>query len=372
MHVLSLIAVLVMEVAMATIPGLPPVPPQGSPSSAQILARLYSRSLDKINDDLARALKQTGGAIAADERGVLTGDNFRAARAASLKVSVERRLRELRASTAPLARKAAEESVQLGVRQGAEEVRRIGLRAPRGGVNFALGEFDERAVEIAARDMQARLDGAALDHATRAQRVFRAISGGPLFGRDNAVTEAIAGGIISGDYREVREQVRSLLNEATGGDAEDSYRKVGNRQIQVGGLTTNIRHYTEMLVITRTREATVASRHERLRTNGIGLVQITGRVSVNFCTRFLGMVFALDEASRVVDGRTYPLLSSLQRKGPPFHVQCSKGTAAFVPELVSPRRVQAFERANTSFEFALRNGTLYTDLTVREASRRAG
>lgn len=340
------------------------LPPQGSPGSAAILTQIYSRSLDRINADLAKALEKTGGSIEVDKRGVLTGANFRAARAASLKVSVERELRKLQAQSGPIVRQAAEQAVTLGVRQGAEEVRRLGLSGP--GVGFALGEFDRRAVELVAADMQSRLLGAAADHAQRAQSVFRAVSGGSLVGRDNDISGVVASAIVTGDFESAGREMRQLINQAYGGDAADSIRKIGRKQIEVGGWSGSIAAYADMLLLTRTREATVTARHGRLTQNGIGLVQITGRRSPNFCTRYLGMVFALAPEYQVVNGKTYPLLSSLEKKGPPFHPRCSKGTAAFIPELVSSARVAAAEEANKLYQQAVESNRTLASLTVSE------
>lgn len=360
--VAALLAALVTEVVAMT---LPPNPPSGAPSVAEQIARVYERGLRQINSDLAVALKQTGGAIAADDRGVLTGANFRASRAAALKIRVERRLAELRLATGSALRQSAESSVQLGARQGQAELRRVGLVAP--GAKFDLGGFDARAVELAAADMAARLARAAGDHAQRVQDFFRGVSQGPAFGRDADVTGAVAQALITGDFDAARREVRGIIAEGAGLDPlSDSARKIAKTQIDVGGWTGSIREYTEMLVLTRTREATVTARHDRLRTNGVGLVQITGRRSVNFCTRFLGMVFALGPEYQSVDGKTYPLLSSLERKGPPFHPRCSKGTAAYIPSLVSPARAAAADTAEQGYKRALASGTLYTDLRVKE------
>jgi hypothetical protein len=62
----------------------------------------------------------------------------------------------------------------------------------------------------------------------------------------------------------------------------------------------------------------------------INLVTIVGKVSDNFCSAFLGMVFSLDGKSD-----KYPAYSELPGDGPPFHPSCSKSTRAFVPELAT-------------------------------------
>lgn len=46
-----------------------------------------------------------------------------------------------------------------------------------------------------------------------------------------------------------------------------------------------------------------------------------------------------------MDGVAYPALAGLPGGGPPFHPNCSKGTAAYVPELVSASRASLHARA---------------------------
>lgn len=161
-----------------------------------------------------------------------------------------------------------------------------------------------------------------------------------IFRSSNAATAARAGGELV--------QAEEVLQ---------TYRQLGAQIIQVGRAEMSVRSYASLLVRTRTREATVAARHERLLVSGIGLVQITGRVSSNFCTAFIGLVLSLGD-ERVIDGVRYPAIASLPGGGPPFHPNCTKGTAAYIPDLVSAGRVRSQARALIEFDTRVRQDRL--------------
>jgi hypothetical protein len=91
-----------------------------------------------------------------------------------------------------------------------------------------------------------------------------------------------------------------------------------------------------MVVRTKTREAVVAGRTERFSGLGLDLVAITGRLSDNFCTAFLGQVFSISGKHP-----KYPPLSSLPGGGPPFHPNCSKGVRPYIEDLATPGQQKA-------------------------------
>jgi hypothetical protein len=99
-------------------------------------------------------------------------------------------------------------------------------------------------------------------------------------------------------------------------------------------MNFDVGYYAEMVARTKTREASVDARHERLSELGLDLVAIVGRISKNFCTAFLGQVFSLSGNSD-----KYPAYSSLPGGGPPFHPNCSKSTRPFVEELASDKQL---------------------------------
>jgi hypothetical protein len=176
-------------------------------------------------------------------------------------------------------------------------------------------------------------------------------------GGETAVNTAIARGILSGDPRITDRAIREIFADPNSPEAE-SYRKLGNRQITVGKATMSVGQYAATVTRTRMREATVTARHERLAWLGVNLVQITGRNSANFCTAFLGLVCSLDGFSGEVNGVTVIPLASLPGGGPPFHPNCSKGTAAFVASVVSPARLSAGAEAFRVYEDRRASGDL--------------
>lgn len=203
------------------------------------------------------------------------------------------------------------------------------------------------------------LRAAARAHGTNGLAVFRSLSdsfanvGGSA---EPAVNRAIARGLISGDVRVAEGAIRDLFRDRNAPERE-SYRKLGNKIVTVGKAEMTVRAYAMTVVRTRTREATVSARHERLGASGISLVQITGNNSTNFCTAFIGLVCSL-AGEQTIDGVTYPALSSLPNGGPPFHPNCSKGTAAYVPDLVSANRASLHARAARVFVSRRNTGRL--------------
>jgi hypothetical protein len=77
---------------------------------------------------------------------------------------------------------------------------------------------------------------------------------------------------------------------------------------------------------------------DRLVSLDLDLVSIIGRVSKNFCTAYLGLVFSIGGKSD-----KYPALTELPSDGPPFHPNCSKSTRPFIPELASGKQLELSE-----------------------------
>ncbi len=315
------------------------------------LVRLYDAGMDDINRMVGRALAEL--AEQPDRR----ASQFRLARAARLARSVEDLLIRTNARGAVTLTAATRAAVGRAITLAEAQMAEIGLDpADRlgvtPGVSFArVNEGDVRKVaeDTAARataEAGGKLRAASQLHGANATLVFRSLSdsianrAGEI---EPSVNLAIARGLIAGDPAIADRAIRDLYRDPKRPEAE-SYRRLGNKIIQVGRAEMSVRQYTMTVVRTRTREATVAARHERLGLSGISLVQITGRNSTNFCTAFLGLVCSLS-GEQTVEGVTYPALSSLPSGGPPFHPNCSKGTAAFVPELVSSGRTAQHARA---------------------------
>lgn len=254
----------------------------------------------------------------------------------------------------------------------------LGSEGGPGRVGFV--NINAEAVDVIARDTAARetaralaeMGRAAEAHAANAGQVFRTLSRSVLQeqgrGGETAVNTAIARGILSGDPRITDRAIREIFADPNSPEAE-SYRQLGNRQITVGKATMSVAQYAATVTRTRMREATVAARHERLGSLGVNLVQITGRQSDNFCTAFVGLVCSLDGFSGEVGGVTVIPLDSLPGGGPPFHPNCSKGTAAYIPDLVSAERRQAAAEAVTTVARREREGTLLRPMNSRAPAR---
>lgn len=321
---------------------------------SEALASIYGRAAQDINERLAASIRRL-----ASEPGSSAG-TFAASRSALLLRQIDSILdglgrtgpRAVRALTADAWGKGAEAAVA--------EARALGWVPPTSGGREAMNpdftRIDTGAVEAIASDTAARLTRGARQHGANAVSLFRTLGlSGELRRRvsEPALNEAIARGLIQGNPRTIETNVRELFRDGKD-PAALTYRQLGNQQIEVGGWTGSVRAYAKMVAHTRTREAVTRGRHERLAQVGIGLVQIVGSNTANFCTRFVNLVCALtNEAAGGSEGGRYPLLSSLPQGGPPFHPNCRKNTRAYVAALVkatSPDRARGAEEAQERFE----------------------
>jgi len=290
----------------------------------------------KIYDHAAQEIvKSLAVAIDTDSR----GEQFKRQRAARLALSIENATRKFGASIRPHIEAVSNDSYQLGLRQGLKQLSDLGLRDTGRAATGTFSGVDERAVQLIAGEIAAASVTAIDNLGQQSQRFLRAISSKEI--SDPAVSRAIAQGLVTGDPRIAQREVRELFRE-TGNT--DSYRKLGNRLIEVGSATMSVRAYSNMLVRTRTREATVQARHNRLREADVDLVIIEGRVSKYFCTAYLGLICSIDGKSS-----KWPALSSLPGGGPPFHPNCSKGTRPYVQGLSPPELEQAGKAALLEF-----------------------
>ena len=319
---------------------------------AQVVA-LYADAGKVITRQLSDAMKE----LAANPQ--RRSAQYRRNRASVLLRDLQRHLNRIDARAMTLVGPEVERAYRGGLSQAGKQASELGLGddLPDGiGAEFNL--VDENAVETVARDTVARMHNAANGQADRAAALFRSLGEASVRVSESEVNRTIGRGIVTGDALEANRELRRLFDNDPA--TEKTYRQLGSQIIQVGGWEGPLRTYASTVVRTRTREATVTARHNRLGEIGIDLVQINGRVSRNFCTRFIGLVVSLGEAR---DG--YPSIRELPNGGPPFHPNCSKGTAAFVPELVSSGRVSDSRKALDAFRRAQRTGTLTTDLRNR-------
>jgi hypothetical protein len=180
------------------------------------------------------------------------------------------------------------------------------------------------AVQKFALDTISDLHRAADSLADRAKSVLRQTA--QLGLSEAKINQVLAGGLIEGQPVQT---IRKL---------GDELRAVHGETVEINGRNFDVRYYAEMVARTKTRQATVAARHERLAELDIDLVAIVGLISQNFCTAFLGEVFSLSGKSD-----KYPAYAELPGGGPPFHPNCSKSTRPFVEELASGKQLDQAE-----------------------------
>lgn len=325
---MKLLAHILGVILMAT-PNLPRNHNSGVPNHVVgEMVKIYDRAAQEI-------VKALAVSIDTQDR----GEQFRRARAARLALSIEQATRRFATSIRPHIERASTQSYELGLRQGISQLRDLGLREKDLPVRGAFTGVDEQAVELIARDIAAASVTAVDGLGQEAQRFLRAISSKEI--SDPAVSRAIAQGLVTGDPRAAKREVRELFREP---GSEESFRRLGARQIQVGAATMNVRAYSEMLVRTRTREATEQARRNRLSQNNVDLVIIDGRVSRYFCTAYLGLICSISGSHP-----KWPALSSLPGGGPPFHPNCSKGTRPYVEGLSPPGEEESGLRALAEF-----------------------
>lgn len=296
---------------------------------------------------------------------------WRQSRAAELELALRVRTARMGIDLTSILGPAASAATKAAALRADRELSALGLgeRTILGSGRVGFASINAEAVDVIARDTAARetaaaaaaMAGAVQTYAAEAGQVFRTLSRSILQeqgrGGETAVNTAIARGILSGDPRITDRAIRAIFADPNSPEAE-SYRKLGNRQIVVGKATMSVAQYAATVTRTRMREATVAARHDRLKSLGVNLVQITGRNSANFCTAFLGLVCSTDGFSGEVGGVAVVPLASLPGGGPPFHPNCSKGTAAFVASVVSTARLSAGAEAFRVYEDRRQAGDL--------------
>lgn len=346
------IILIAMGVTMA-----PPHTPEGGDQLAAQMVKLYDAAMDDINKLAGRAVQE----LAADPD--RRASQYREIRAAQMTREIQGKLAQLEGRTRLMVDSPLKNQINAAIKRGDAELAELGIATDPAtqGVGVSFGLVNGEAVEIIAQDtlnktaqsIQTDLGNAAQQHATNAVELFRTLSTTAI--SESSVNTAIARGLITGNPtiadRAIRELFASDSNEA------QRVRKLGNKHIQVGKATMTVRAYARTVAITRTREATVTARHARLSERGVNLVQITGKNSENFCTAFIGLVCSIGGAPEI-PGLEIVELSSLPGGGPPFHPNCSKGTAPYIHELASNSRRTEARRAINVYQKRLDRGQL--------------
>lgn len=198
----------------------------------------------------------------------------------------------------------------------------MGLRSEDSLLAASTAVVDDRAVRILAQDAARDLFEATKSMRDVAERALRETAQVGVSEAD--INRILAGGVILGTPRETSRELRQLFERVAGPIVQVRTRSGGTMHFDAD-------YYASMVARTKTREATVVARHQRLGELGIDLVRIVGRVSDNFCTAFLGQVFSLSG-----EHPRYPAYTELPGGGPPFHPNCSKSSAPYVEALATP------------------------------------
>jgi hypothetical protein len=277
-------------------------------SESQVIGDLFAQAQARLRDTVMMPLGRT-----------FASRDFRRGRAADLLGQIDPIIRQLKTGAATWTGKNVPAVYREGKRTADRQAREAGVRIEGSGFSGSFSLIDRRAVAVFARDIAMDLNKSADSMGKRAERILRATAQHGL--SETQINARLAAGVIEGTPRETIKALRDDL-AAVHGDTVTIMDKNGEpREFGVG-------YYAEMVARTKTREATVYARHERLRELDLDLVAIVGRVSTNFCSAFLGQVFSLSGTST-----KYEAYDSLPDGGPPFHPNCSKGTRPFIEEL---------------------------------------
>jgi hypothetical protein len=246
------------------------------------------------------------------------------ARAQQLSAQIDEIQRQLKTQAAKWTGSAIANAMAGGIARADQQAAAVGLDVDPVSIRGSFALIDHGAAQQFALDTAKDLYKAADNMGERAKRVLRATAQRGL-GEDE-INTILAGGVISGEPAETIHHLREAL-QAVHGEKVPIQTSAGIREYDVG-------YYAQMVARTKTRQATVQSRHDRLQTLGIDLVSIIGRVSVNWCTAYLGQVYSISGKSD-----KYPALDDLPSDGPPFHPNCSKSTRPFIEELATDREL---------------------------------
>lgn len=275
--------------------------------------------------------------------------DYRAAFAAQKISQIDRILADLKVRGSGWVGKQIPAAFTAGIRLAHKQAVEAGVR-PRG--DLVAGKFtlvDQRTVQQFAVDTIADLHKAADSMGDVAKSTLRRTQ--QLGLSEAEINQVLAVGVIEGRPRDT---IRALRVELE---------KVHGETVEINGRNYDTRYYAELVARTKTRQATVNARHERLQALDLDLVMIVGRISNNFCTAFLGQVFSLSG-----NHPKYPALSSID--GPPFHPNCSKSTRPFVEELATAREEKMAEPDETVSKLFGLNAAeaqrAYKDLQLRQ------
>lgn len=320
---------------------LPELSESGVPQSqVQVLLRLFADSQARLKAIVLHPPGKTEAAKA-----------YNLARASEQLRQIDQILLQLKAGSLAWANQAVPDAYRDGIALAEKQAREAVLGAHPGARGPVLGAgktsdlqppvsspqfpaasfqlIDRRTAEVFARDIYLDLAKASDSIAANAKKALRDTRQEGL--SEVEINRILAGGAIEGKPRQTIKSLREALE------------KVHGQQVTIIGksgnpITFDTKYYASMVARTKTRQATVVARHDRLQQLGCDLVSIVGLISKNFCTAYLGQVYSLSGSSD-----KYPALSSLPGGGPPFHPNCSKSTRPFIEELASEKQLDLAE-----------------------------
>ncbi len=312
-------------------------------------------SVDVIGDLFVAASERMAKIVLRPPGGTDAAQAFAQGRAATQLRQVQQILASLKRGSATWTGSALTAAVTSGVALADRQAADAGVRPARSPLAGSFHAVDRGTVQTFARDIFADLSKAADSMATRATTVLRQTRQLKL--SESTIDRVLAGGVIDGQPRQAIRELRQELQAVHGG----TVRIVGRSGKPI---EFDVRTYAELVARTKTRQATVVARHERLESTGLDLVAIVGRVSNNFCSGYLGKVFSISGR----DSR-YPALSSLPGGGPPFHPNCTKSTRPFLADLASAAQLKAADGVPDADQLLNVDSTVaqrrYKDLQVR-------
>jgi hypothetical protein len=296
------------------------------------LVRLYTAAAQRVAD---MVLHPTGRSESSRE--------FKQARASVLVHQLDQLVRELNQKTADWIGPNLRRAMLDGIKRADTQLKAISVLPPGSPLAGSLSMVDQRTAKIFARDIYADLSSAGDSMADNAKAVLRKTAQQNI--GEAELDRILAGGVIEGTPAATIRALRDRL-KAVAGEKITVIDKNGDP------IEFDAGYYARMVVRTKTRQATVVARHERLAEEGIDLVSIVGLVSKNFCTAYLGQVFSLGGKSD-----KYPALSELPSGGPPFHPNCSKSTRPFVADLASEKQLDLADGIADADKFLGVDGT---------------
>ena len=294
---------------------------------------LPQKSIDTLVSLYTEAAERMKQMVLHPPGGTASSRDFKQARAAQLANQIDMMLAKLKNGTGVWIGENLPQAFVDGLKRAETQAKAIGIDIPDSPLSGSFSLIDHGAVGKFAHDISKEMtndlvgkDGAMTLAADRAKSVLRKTA--QLNLGESEIDRILAGGVIDGTPVQTVHKLR------------DAFKAVGNGTVVVKDKNGDLMnfdagYYAGMVARTKTREATVKARHERLQQLDLDLVAIVGLVSTHFCTAFLGQVFSLSGKSD-----KYPAYSSLPGGGPPFHPNCSKSTRPFVPELANETQLE--------------------------------